>query len=347
MAEFRRPPKLIAGDTVAVVSISGGAAALFPRVYELGLRNLERYFRLRIKEYPTARAEGNFLYENPIRRADDVNAAFADDEVRAVISTIGGEDSVRILPHLNPEAIRSHPKILMGYSDFTTLLAYGSQLGLVTFQGPAVMAGFSQLASLSPLFANHIEELLFHPAPTYSYRPYDHYSDGYPDWGVPANLGKVKKRKKSTGWNWLQGDSVVRGRLFGGCADVLEFLKGTPFWPAASFWDGMVLFLETSEEKPSPRQVQRWLRNYGMQGILDCIVALLIGRARQYSAEEKRELDVRVKRVVAEEFGKKDLPIVTNMDFGHTDPQLILPLGALIEVDCREKALRLLEPAVS
>ena len=347
MADFRRPPKLKEGDTVAVVSISGAAPNLFPSVYELGVRNLERRFNLRTKEYATARADAKFLYENPKRRADDVNKAFADDEVSAIISTIGGEDSVRILPHLDREAIRSHPKVLMGYSDFTTLLTYCNQLGLVTFHGPSVMAGFSQLDSLPPLFANHLEELLFQPRLSYEYRPYDSYSEGYPDWGIPANLGKVKRPKRSTGWTWLQGDSKARGRLFGGCADVLEFLKGTPFWPTANFWDGTLLFLETSEEKPSPSQVQRWLRNYGIQGILDRIVALLIGRARSYSAKEKATLDACVMNVVAKEFGRTDLPVVTNVDFGHTDPQFVLPLGVMAEVDCRTKTLRLREPAVS
>jgi muramoyltetrapeptide carboxypeptidase LdcA involved in peptidoglycan recycling len=344
---FRRPPRLREGDTVAVVSISGGAASLFPGVYELGLRNLERRFGLRVKEYPTARAEGRFLYENPIRRAEDVNAAFADPDVKAILSAIGGDDSVRILPHLDADAIQSNPKVLMGFSDFTTLLIYANQVGLVTFHGPAVMAGFSQLASLSPDFSDHIQEILFRPAPTYVYRPYSHFSDGYPDWGVSANLGQINERRSSTGWTWLQGDSIVTGHLTGGCADALEFLKGTPHWPASTYWDGAVLFLETSEEKPLPHQVQRWLRNYGSQGILDRIVALLIGRPRGYSPKEKQDLDERIRRVVATEFGKADLPIVTNLDFGHTDPQLVLPLGVPVEVNCRGRTLRLLGPAVA
>jgi muramoyltetrapeptide carboxypeptidase LdcA involved in peptidoglycan recycling len=123
-------------------------------------------------------------------------------------------------------------------------------------------------------------------------------------------------------------------------------MKSTQFWPVPGFWKGRVLSLETSEDKPSVSNVRDWLRNYGMQGVFDQINALLIGRARDYSAEEKQALYKTVVDVVAGEFGRPDLPIVANMDFGHTDPQIILPLGVLAEVDCEQKTFRLLEPAV-
>ena len=93
--------------------------------------------------------------------------------------------------------------------------------------------------------------------------------------------------------------------------------------------------------------MERWLRNYGMQGIFDQINALLFGRARGYSDSDKKRLESVILSVVAKEFNQTELPIVTNMDFGHTDPQFILPLGITAEVDCRNKRFRLLEPAVS
>ena len=320
---------------------------MFPHVYERGIRNLESKFGLVVRECPTARAEPVMLYQNPKMRADDVNDAFADGEVKAIFATIGGDESVRILPYLNHEVIRDHPKILMGFSDVTTLLTYCAGLGLVAFHGPSVMAGFSQLENLPRAFADHITDILFNPQPTYEYHSYDAYSEGYPDWADTANLDKVKERKNDSGWNWLQGDSGVKGELFGGCIEVLEFMKATPYWPSHTFWDGKILFFETSEEKPSPTYVERWLRNYGIQGIFDQISALLFGRAMLYSDEEKKQLDSVILSVVAKEFNQTELPIVTNMDFGHTDPQFVLPLGINAEVDCRNKRFRLLEPAVT
>ena len=85
------------------------------------------------------------------------------------------------------------------------------------------------------------------------------------------------------------------------------------------------------------------LRNYGMQGIFDKIAAILIGRPRDYSEEEKRLLHEKVISVVSLEFDHPDLPIIANMDFGHTDPQWIIPLGIQAQIDCRAQKFTLLE----
>jgi muramoyltetrapeptide carboxypeptidase LdcA involved in peptidoglycan recycling len=318
---------------------------VFPHVYELGVKNLQN-IGLKTKEFPTARAEPDFLYENPKARAEAVNAAFADPEVDAIISTVGGDDSIRILPYLENDTVRSNPKILMGYSDTTTLLAYCNQLGLVTFHGPSVMAGFSQMENLPSSFAAHVGEMLFHPNQTYEYRPYDTYSEGYPEFAQNANLGKVNTPRKNPGWKWLQGKSVAKGHLFGGNVEILEWLRGTPYWPSVDFWNGKILFLETSEEKPHRSYVRRWLRTFGILGGLYRIAGLLVGRARDYSDEEKEKLDQNIVAVVSGEFHRADLPIITNMDFGHTDPQLIIPLGVKAEIDCETKRFRLIEAAL-
>jgi muramoyltetrapeptide carboxypeptidase LdcA involved in peptidoglycan recycling len=124
-------------------------------------------------------------------------------------------------------------------------------------------------------------------------------------------------------------------------------MKGTEFWPSPPWWDGRILFLETSEDAPVPETVGYWLRNYGMQGVFDRVAGLIVGRARSYTDGAKAELDEMLVRVVAREFGRPDLPIVSNLDFGHTDPQWILPLGVLAEVDAEARSIRLLEPAVT
>src|SRR5437870_13753551 len=236
MLEFVKPNRLKAGDTVAVLSPSWGGPAIFPKIYELGVRNLKANFHLQIKEYPTTRADPDLLHDNPEMRAEDVNNAFSDRKVAGIISSIGGDDSIRILPYLNKEVIRSNPKILMGYSDTTTLLSYCNQLGLVTFHGPSIMAGFSQMESSPASFATHVKEMLFHPRQNYEYRPYSTYSEGYPEFAQIENLGKVKTPRQNPGWHWLQGKSVTRGHLFGGNIEILEWLRGTNFWPANDFW---------------------------------------------------------------------------------------------------------------
>ena len=341
-----RPPRLRAGDTVAVVSTSWGGPSAFSHVFDRGVDVLQRVFGLRVREMSTARMTPRELGANPRARADDLNAAFADASIRAIVASIGGVDSVRILEYLDPSVAVSHPTILLGFSDTTTQLAFYNQAGLVTFNGPSVMAGLAQVEAFEGAAA-HVRSILFEPAGSYDYRPFAEWTDGYRDWGNSANAGAVGERRAHDGWHWLQGAGRTRGRLFGGCFEALEMMKGTRFWPAADFWRDRVLFLETSEDAPAPKTVGYWLRNYGVQGVFDRVSAVLVGRARDYPDDAKADLDEMLVRVVAGEFGRPDLPIVTNLDFGHTDPQWILPLGVLAEVDADACSFRLLEPAVT
>ncbi|HEX5012992.1 MAG TPA: S66 peptidase family protein [Candidatus Limnocylindrales bacterium] len=341
-----RPPRLRPGDTVAVVSTSWGGPSVFPGVFGRGVDVLRRVFGLQVREMSTTRMLPEELIADPRRRADELNAAFADSSVAAIFMSIGGIDSVRILPFLDPALARASPKILLGFSDSTTQTTFYNQAGLVTFNGPSVMAGFAQIEAF-PDAVSHVRSVLFEPSASLEYAPFGEWVGGYPSWTDPANAGAVAERQAHDGWRWLQGSARVEGRLFGGCADVLEMMKSTAFWPSASFWDGRLLFLETSEDVPPPDQVSNWLRNYGMQGVFDRVAALLIGRPRGYDDASTARLDELAVKVVAGEFGRPDLPIVSGLDFGHTDPQWVLPLGVLASVDPVVRSIRLEEPAVT
>jgi len=340
---YKKPSKLKRGDMVAIVSPSWGGPSVFPHIYENGLKVL-REWDLKIREFPTARMDAAFLRANPQVRAKDINDAFADSEIKAILASIGGNDSVRILPFLDQKIISQNPKILMGYSDITTLHVFANMRGLTTFYGPLIMAGFSQMESLPESFKSHVREILFEPKESYEYQPYRKYCDGYPDWANKESTGKVNPIKSDDGWHWLQGNTIVQGELFGGCIEVFEMMKATDFWPPQDFWKNKIFFLETSEEKPPIHYVDHVLRNYGMLGVFDKISGFIFSRARDYSDEEKKKLEEKIISIVAGEFGKIKLPVVANFDIGHTDPQLVLPLGVKAEIDCKNKKIRLIEP---
>jgi muramoyltetrapeptide carboxypeptidase LdcA involved in peptidoglycan recycling len=344
----RRPPGLLRGDTVAVLSPSWGGPAAFARVFDHGLAVLRRW-GLEVKEYPGTRAAA----AGPRERALELMAAFADPDVHGIITSIGGEDSIRLLPYLDAEVIAAHPKILLGFSDTTTILTFMRLHGLVGLYGPSVMAGFAQMDAL-PGFEAHVHDMLFDGGEvrgSYDYAPYAQFCEGYPDWGDPAQVGRVHPLQPAEGARVVQGAGRgrVRGQLFGGCLEVLDWLKGTAWWPRdPAFWDGKLVFIETSEEKPSPDDVKRSLRNYGVQGVFERAAGLLFGRARDYSAVEKHTLEAVIRGVVAEEFECPELTIVANLDFGHTDPQWVLPIGVDAEVDLDAGGrLRLVEPWLS
>lgn len=339
-----RPPRLRPGDTIAVVSLSWGGPAVFPAIYEAGLDTLRR-LGLGIREMPTARMHPNDLVADPQARADDLNRAFADAAIAGVFATIGGDDSARILPHVDPVTILDHPKVLMGYSDTTAQLFFANQLGLVTFNGPSVMAGLAQARHFPDLEA-HLRAILFEPTPTYDFRPYPRWVAQYADWSTTDDPTAVTDLIPHEGWRWINGTAAGRGRLAGGCMEVLEFLKGSRWWPDEDWWNDRILFIETSEEVPSVDQVRHWLFNYGIQGIFHRIAGLVVGRSRGYDSDQKRRLDEMIHSIVVEMFGAEHLPILTNADFGHTDPQWILPLGVMAELDPIGGTFRLLEPAV-
>lgn len=343
--EYVKPRRLHVGDTVAVISTSWGGPHVFPHVYDMGIATLKDRFGLRIKEFATTRMSSGELAANPQQRASDFNSAFADDSVSAVIVSIGGEDSARILRYLDSDMIRSNPKILIGFSDTTTQHLFCHNLGLVTFYGPSVMAGFCQLLRF-PETESHIRKMLFEPSDTFLYQPFPMWTSGYPEWSEPNTAGQVKELRPNDGWHWLNGSGIHSGRLFGGCFEVFEFLKGTKHWPHEDFWRDRIIFLETSEDKPSISQIRQWLFNYGVQGVFDQAAGLLIGRAHGYTDAEKADLDQMIFKSVVQQFGASSLPIVTNMDFGHTDPQWLLPLGINAEIDCEQKTFGLLEAAV-
>ncbi|MBU1323280.1 LD-carboxypeptidase [Patescibacteria group bacterium] len=338
-----KPPSLKLGDTIAIISPSWGGPSIFPHIYENGLKKLYS-LGFKVKEYPTARMDQSVLNKNPQLRAKDINDAFADKKVNCIVASIGGEDSIRILPHIDKNVVLENPKIIMGYSDTDTILTYLNQLGLITFHGPSVMAGFSQMDNLPKNFESHFKRFFLSRYKSLVYRKYSQYCDGYPNWKETENTGKTNQLKKNTdGWHWLQGKKIVKGELFGGCIEVLEKMAGTKFWPNDNFWNNKILFFETSEEKPSIKTITRYLKNYSQSGIFKRISSVLFGRARDFSAIEKKDLDLNIRNIINNNSVNHDLPIITNMDFGHTDPQLILPLGVEIEVNPIKQEVRLNE----
>lgn len=346
--DYIKPKRLQAGDTIAVLSPSSGLPSIFPHIYDYGLKNLRETFGFNILEMPTAMMDDDALYRNPKQRATDINDAFANPDVSGIITTIGGDDSVRILDYLDVDIILNNPKVIMGYSDATTFLTYLNQHGLVTFNGSAVMAGFAQLKVLPETFVDHVRTMLMGSFGTYHYQSYGVYTERYLDWRDPANVGKiVPVRKDEIGWQWVQGQGTVTGRLFGGCIEVLEFMKGTKYWANNDFWNDKILYFETTEDVPTITNVKYFLRNYGTQGIFERISGILFGRARDYTKQEKYDLGEMIRTMLVVEFNQPDLPVVANLDFGHTDPQWIIPNGILTEINCDARTIRLLESPTS
>jgi muramoyltetrapeptide carboxypeptidase LdcA involved in peptidoglycan recycling len=344
-----KPQKLRPGDTVATVSLSWGGPGAMPHRYEAGKKQLQEEFGLNIVEMPHTLSEPDWLHRNPQARADDLMTAFSDTTIAGIFSTIGGNDSIRLLPYLDLEVIRSNPKVFIGYSDTTIAHLACFKAGLVTFYGPSIMAGFAENMGMFPYMIESVRKTLFHAGPIGIIASNTNgWTAEMLDWANPANQIQKRKIRPSTGWRFLQGQGVQRGHLIGGCFEVLDWLRGTDFWPEADAWQDAILFLETSEEAPSPEVVKYGLRTYAAFGILQKLSGILFGRpGGQISQEKHEEYDKALLQVVAEETGMDDLPIIAGMDFGHTDPMFVLPYGIQAEIDCDAQQFAIIENAVT
>jgi muramoyltetrapeptide carboxypeptidase LdcA involved in peptidoglycan recycling len=345
--ELIKPGRLKPGDTVATVSLSSGVAGDLPHRYQAGKRQLEETFGLRVVEAPNSQCDQEFLYRNPRARVDDLLWALTESTIAGIVSNIGGSESVRLLPFLDLNVIREHPKVFMGFSDTTVQHIAFLSAGLVSFYGPSVLTHFAENGGMHPFTVEAIHRALFSPQPIGDLQPASEWTEHFLKWADPANQQVRRTFVPNPGWVWVQGreHSAVAGHLIGGCMEVLEMLKGTRWWPTPAAWDGAVLFFETSEVAPELWQVEEWLRNYALQGILDKVVGMLFARPHRYTLEKKLQLFEVLRKVLAE-VGRTELPIVADMDFGHTSPMGVLPLGCRVCIDPRTCRVAVLEAGV-
>lgn len=341
------PAMLRPGDTVAAISLSWGGPAVFPHRYTAGVQQLEQSFGVRV--VPTAHAlrDPQWLARNPQARAEDLMAAFADPAIKGIITTIGGDDSIRTLPYIDLSLIRANPKVFMGFSDTTVTHLACYAAGVASFYGPCIMVGIAENGGMLPFVERSIRRALFASEPVGALPVAEAWTVEHLDWAEPAHQQRRRVLTPSAGWRWLQGATPVEGRLLGGCIEVLDWLRGTSVWPDAEHWNGAVVFLETSEEAPSPLAVTRMLRALAACGALEQAAAVLFGRpGGGVPVEQFAAYDEALLGVIRDELGREDMPIVSRMDFGHTEPNSVLPYGARTRVDPIEQKIVIEEASV-
>ena len=336
------PPKPRSGDRVAVVSPSAGLPAIFPEVYELGLSRLRAEFGLIPVEYPTTR----MLAADPRDRARDLTAAFEDPSITAVLATVGGDDQLTVIPHLDDTVLGANPKPFYGYSDNTNLLNHLFALGIVGYHGGSILVHLGRAGGLHPVTADSLRAALF-GHDWYDLTEVTESTDQPGDWRDPVARTRPPRMFPASGWSWYGPAQVVEGRVWGGNLEVLSWLLRAGRVGPSEAYAGCVLLVETSEELPSDVEVYRILRDMGERGLLGGFPAVLVGRAKAWdfdrpnTPEQKRGYAAAqraaVRRACAEY--APDAVLVFDLDIGHTDPQLIIPYGGEIRVDASARRI--------
>ncbi|WP_414052750.1 S66 family peptidase [Macrococcus animalis] len=339
-----KPQKLHKGDTVAIVSLSSGMAGEKDFIWRTrqGLERFESVFGLKYKVMPNALKGTDFLYTHPEKRAEDFNQAVLDPEVKAIICTIGGTESVRIMPYIDIEAFKNNPKIFMGYSDTTVQHLLFYQHGITTFYGPALLTDFAENIKMDDYTINQILNVLFSNNEIGLIKT----SETIKKFGLMWDeIAKEFERDNllNTGYEVINGFGKVQGHLIGGCVESLVNLKGTEIFPPLEAFKGAILFLETSERHTEPEVLEQYIRSFATMGIFNQINGMVIGRPQDgvYYEEIKSTF-----QKILREIEKEDLPVFYNASFGHNEPKCILPYGVQAELDTQNMTFTILENAV-
>ncbi|MGB7819448.1 MAG: S66 peptidase family protein [Ornithinibacter sp.] len=337
------PRKARVGDKVAVLSPSFAAPGVAPAVHEQALERLRALTGLVPVEFPTTRLVG----ASARQRAADVNTAFADPEIRAVLATIGGEDQITVVPHLDAATIASDPKPFLGYSDNTNLLNWLWTNGVAGFYGGSTQVHLGPGPHVDPIHAQSLRAALLSGERLELTDPGESEDVGR-DWNDPRALSEFGDREPTEPWTWAGPARAVTGRTWGGCIEVVQMILTAGRFPTdPSTLDGGVLLLEASEDLIPAREFGWITRSLGERGILEAVDAVVVARpptsdlvvcppAQQRRAKRDAQRDTVVDVVHAY---NPDAVIVVGPPFGHTRPQWIVPYGGPVTVDGANRRL--------
>ena len=314
---IRKPPRLRPGDTVGLIEPAG----FTDDVFDLALvEETVRAMGLVPKAAPHLLERYGYLAGRDEARAADVNAMYADDEVRAVFAVRGGWGCARILPLLDYERIRANPKLLIGFSDVTALhLAFAAHAGFTTIHGPNAASSWGELSW------NAFRTLAFEGG-TATYR----------------NPVASDDRLVQTRWRtWAIRPGTATGPLLGGNLTVLTALMGTPYLPD---FDGAILFLEDTDE--APYRIDRMLTQLALGGVLGKVAGVVFGQCTDCRASGPSYGGFTVTQVLRQHLEPLGVPVFQGALIGHVANQFSLPVGIPAEIDAEAGTIRILEPAI-
>lgn len=339
-----KPNTLKRGDKIAVVSLSWGGLGdpEYIHKYEIAKARLEQEFGLEVVAMPHALLGTKYVLEHPEDRAKDLMDAFQDETIKGIICAIGGNDTIRTLPYIDFDIIKNNPKIFMGYSDTTVNHFMMKKAGLISFYGPTIMCEIGEYVKMFDYTKEAIENILFHDSENLEISSSPIWSSDYVPWSEENKNIAKKLREEEHGYEIIQGSGTVEGEILGGCLEVFPMMYGTDIWPNKEEWQDKILLIETSEEKPTPEELESLLKSLGEKEILEAIKGILVGKPQdEVYYEEYKE----VYKKVLKEYQKDTLPVLYNINIGHAYPTGILPLGTKVRVDFDNKKVILLESA--
>lgn len=335
---------------IAIVSLSSGIIGekFVQFEVEIGLRRLKE-MGLNVKFMPHALMGLEYIKGHPEKRAEDLLAALRDPEIDMILCAIGGDDTYRLLPYLfdhNELADAVTEKVFLGFSDTTINHLMLHKVGLHTFYGQAFLPDICEIGpEMHPYTLKYFKELIT-TGRIHEITPSDIWYEERHSF-TRDQVGIQTPSHTNQGFELLQGASVFTGEILGGCIDSLyDFFNGERYaempdlcqkyqlFPCTEEWKDKILLLESSEEKPTSQKYHQALEYLKKTGIFNVVSGVLVGKPMdEIYADEYKKLLVEV-------IDKPDLPIVFNVNIGHSMPRCIIPFGVRAIVDTDKQVIR-------
>ncbi len=324
--------KLNGEITIGIFSPSSPISATVPIRYERGIQYLQT------KGYKVMNGQlcgkTDFYRSGTIQeRAEEFNALLYNEEIDILMAAIGGNNTNSILPYIDYQYLKHHPKVIVGYSDVTALLlAIYAKTGLVTFYGPAAAASFGEFspfvdwtfAYFNSMMKSQIE------IPYYFHKP-PFWTDEFIDWGTQDH-GKIQRENE-----WICVHSgMCQGRLIGGNLNTMEGFFGTEYMPQIQ--EGDILFMEDSLKDACT--IERSFSLLKLAGVFDRVSGIILGK---YEKFDDNGTGRKPYEILMEVLGNSSLPILADFDCCHTHPMMTMPLGCQVRLDAETKIVTLLE----
>ncbi|AQS53594.1 putative murein peptide carboxypeptidase [Jeotgalibaca dankookensis] len=314
------PNRLQPGDTIRILSPSSNIARIGGvNENEAARKNLEE-LGYKVTFSKNIEAQDAIGSSSIKERLEDLHEAFANKEVKAILTSIGGFNSNELLPYIDYQLIKKNPKIICGYSDITALNnAITSKTGLVTYIGPHY-SSFKMNDLQDYQTDSFLKACASGDAVTISSST--HYSDDL--WFLPDRPRNLRMNT----WKTYTGGKT-KALSCGGNLNTFIRIQGTPF---QHDMDQKLWFVESAEE----HSYQDFASD--LSSLLQVATnpkGLIVGRF----PKETGMTEVLLLHILEKYPILKEIPVLYNVNFGHTQPIFTFPLGQEVQLDADKQIL--------
>ena len=318
--------------TIGVFSSSSPISATVPVRYERGVKYLE-FKGYKIINGQLYRKKDNYRSGTIQERAQEFNQLLYNEDVQILMASIGGNNTNSILPYIDYEYLKKHPKIIIGYSDVTALLlAIYAKTGLITFYGPAVASSFGELPPFVDWtfdsFNSMIKGTISFP---YCYEKPEVWTEEFINWA------EQDRSKEQLGNDWIcVNPGICQGRMIGGNLNTMEGFFGTEYMPEIK--KGDILFIEDSLKDACT--IERSFSLLKLAGVFEKVSGIIFGKHEKFDDNGTGKCPY---EILLEVLGDTKIPILADFDCCHTHPMLTMPIGCEVMMDAANKKVVLME----